>query len=286
LNEAKRASGRRILIVEDNQVNQQVAFLQLKQLGYKADVAANGREALDAMLKTDYAAVLMDCQMPIMDGLEATRVIRQTEEGVRHTPIIAMTANAMEGEREKCLEAGMDDYISKPVKRDLLQEMLGKWTASESTLTDKPVATPAIELALEFAGEDLTSARARLKELGDEFGPEMVNTLAEMFVTDTQTRLAALRRSIEQCDPKALEREAHGLKGSAANLGVVHMAKLCAALEERAADLISDGALGMMSDLESGWNVVQAAFRPAADLTVLSGIENDGHPRVHPGEQI
>jgi CheY-like chemotaxis protein len=117
-----------VLLVEDNQVNQKVALAQLKRLGYRADAVVNGREAVDAVERHDYAIVLMDCQMPEMDGFEATRLIRAQEAQIgRHVPIVAMTANAMNGDREACLKAGMNDYLAKPIRAEELDAILKKW---------------------------------------------------------------------------------------------------------------------------------------------------------------
>jgi CheY-like chemotaxis protein len=123
-----QASGTaRVLLAEDNVVNQKVAFIMLQKLGLEVDVVATGIEALDALVGVSYDLVLMDCQMPEMDGFEATRRIRERERGSRRLPVVAMTANAMVGDREKCLEAGMDDHIPKPVRMEALHRTLSRW---------------------------------------------------------------------------------------------------------------------------------------------------------------
>jgi CheY-like chemotaxis protein/HPt (histidine-containing phosphotransfer) domain-containing protein len=228
----------------------------VESLGYQADVVANGLEALAALLKGQYSVVLMDCQMPEMDGLEATAAIRRREGGRRHTPIIAMTANVVKGDREKCLEAGMDDYVSKPVRRDILKRTLEKW----ATQADGPLSgseTGFLKEGLDQAVTDSTGLIGRLQELEEEFGSEMVVTLATLFISDTEGRLAAIRRCVGERDCKQLEREAHGLKGSSANLGIGRMARICAELEVNAAKGQWNEFEEMVEELNRIWRSLQ-----------------------------
>ena len=196
----------RVLVAEDNAVNQRVAVHLLERLGVRADVVANGLEAIEALSRIPYLAVLMDCQMPELDGFEATRRIRARErEAGGHTPIIAMTANAMRGDRERCLAAGMDDYISKPVKQPDLAQALGPWLRSPGTAAAAATADANLDTA------------ALLERCGGD--SQLLSELAELFLTGHPQQLAAIRTAVERGDSKALELAAHTLKGALGNFG-------------------------------------------------------------------
>ena len=133
--DAQSGTKPRLLLVEDNAVNQKVACKMLEKLGYRVDVAGNGQEAVAAHERSPYPLIFMDCQMPEMDGFEATALIRKMEGQSAHTPIVAMTANAMQGDRERCLAAGMDDYVAKPIRPKDLQTVLDTWLGNHHTAT-------------------------------------------------------------------------------------------------------------------------------------------------------
>jgi PAS domain S-box-containing protein len=254
-----------ILLAEDNPVNQQVAVKMLENLGYDVAVAANGREALDSLAHTTYAAVLMDVQMPEMDGYEATAEIRRREEGSpQRTPIIAMTANALEGDREKALRAGMDDYIAKPVKPAKLNAVLERWASARE---GEP------EAAGEFP-EGVGNGHAppenpmdpvvldSLRELG---GDDILAELAKLFLEDAEPRLAALGDAVKAGDARTVEQVAHVLKGSSGNMGARRMSGLAAELQDI-------GASGDLSKAPESLRSLEAEFarvRPA--LAALAG---------------
>jgi two-component system, sensor histidine kinase and response regulator len=252
----ERLSRGHVLVAEDNAVNQKVAVRILERLGYRADVAANGLEALEALSLIPYVAVLMDVQMPEMDGLEATREIRRREGSERHTPIIAMTANAMEGDREKALEAGMDDYVSKPVKPEKLELVLGHWI-----LQRDPSEAGADPTASEEAGAPLDErALAGLRELQQEGEPDFVVELIELFLHDAPPQLAALRGAVEEDDADSVERIAHTLKGSSGNMGAKKMAEICGELQNAGASGDLARAPRLLERLEEEFGRVRPAL--------------------------
>ncbi len=227
----ERSSHARVLVVEDNRVNQKVALRILEWLGYRAEVAATGVEAVESVSRMPYAAVLMDVQMPEMDGYEATKEIRKREGPQnRHTPIIAMTADAMQGDREESLEAGMDDYVSKPVKPKELGAVLQQWISQP----DEKASPPEEQNPDGGASESTTGpldqdVLARLREFGDE---EFLDKLAGLFLEDTISLLEALRKAIGVGDAPSVKRVAHALKGSSENMGALKMSTICAELQD------------------------------------------------------
>ncbi|MDD5627809.1 MAG: PAS domain S-box protein [Elusimicrobia bacterium] len=218
----------RILVAEDNPVNQKVALLQLKKLGYEADTAANGLEALEALQRFPYDLVLMDCQMPEMDGFTAAGELRKREEGRRHTPVVAMTANALEGDREKCLAAGMDDYIAKPVSIEALRAAIARWD-------------------VDFDPEPLQ----KLRELAGPEDAALVADVIHEFLDSSARLLAKLKAGAAAGDIKAVQDNAHALKGASGNVGAAALRKISARLEALARSGTLEGSGELLAALES-----------------------------------
>jgi CheY-like chemotaxis protein/HPt (histidine-containing phosphotransfer) domain-containing protein len=251
LSEAKLMSDKRILVAEDNIVNQKVALRQLSKLGYVADTVGNGREAVEALATIAYDLILMDCQMPELDGYEATAAIRRRELSTsRHIPIIAMTANVMKGAREKCMEVGMDDFVSKPVKEKELAEVLERWASK--CLPMQPISPVAVEASTYDAGEsDCWEVALRLAELVEEYGNAFTSKLVDTFLLNTESRMNKLRLLVEAGDTAAVAREGHALKGSCGNIGALRLAKLCAQLEKEGHKHSQDKAQAILIELEA-----------------------------------
>jgi signal transduction histidine kinase/DNA-binding response OmpR family regulator len=254
---AKRLAARRgrILIAEDNVVNQQVAIGVLATLGYRSDVVANGREAVEAMGLVPYAAILMDCQMPEMDGYQATQEIRRREGTGRHTPIIALTADVSKDARAKSLSAGMDDHITKPLNPQELAAALGRWLRRVDKLESQAVAAqPRAEGAVDHIALD------GLRELERTGAPGLVKKVTDLFLQDTPRQLTDLRDSVQNGDSARLVRVAHTLKGSAANLGAREMVRICEELQVLGEDENISIAPSLVADLESQFGSVRDAI--------------------------
>jgi signal transduction histidine kinase/CheY-like chemotaxis protein len=335
---ARVRSRARILLAEDNLVNQKVALHMLDKLGYRCDIAANGEEAVAMVEQINYDLVLMDCQMPEMDGYTATQIIRDREHGTgRHTPIIAMTANAMREDRARCLASGMDGFVPKPISIEELDTALECWVPEEvkalpaiatppdplagvpdanTSMTKRdPVrpmglagspteahATEAAILAQVAASPLISPVQApgsvppspsvfeyhspilpghpamhdtidfsvldMLHSLQDD-GMDFVRNLVATYVSDTMTRMGTLRSALDARDATSLERAAHAIKGSSANLGAVRMAELGGALQN--AGKMSDFVVAttLVADMEHEFPKTRAAlesYRPGTSL--------------------
>jgi CheY-like chemotaxis protein/HPt (histidine-containing phosphotransfer) domain-containing protein len=242
-------TSRPILVVEDNPVNQQVACGWLHKLGYRADVAANGFEALEALERIPYAAVLMDCQMPEMDGYEATAELRRREGATTHTPVIAMTASVMYGDRERCLEAGMDEYVPKPVRLEDLDAALRRWLPAGDT--HNALIEPVLLRRLE-----------QLHHAGNT--GELANRIT-IFLEDTPRLLRLMHYAAAHQDGGALVQVARALRGAASHLGLSELVGVCERLER----LVRAGNVGRAAELVA--DVDQACARARQPLEALRG---------------
>ncbi|QLE51946.1 response regulator [Nostoc sp. C057] len=249
----------RILLAEDNLVNQKVALKQLQSLGYKADVAANGEEVLQLLEKIPYDLILMDCQMPILDGLETTKEIHRWQEdafALRRRPVvIAMTANAMKEDKQMCLNAGMDDYLSKPVFKEKLATTLEHWTGvilskQEPVVEEQTVSTTnndTINLAIDWE---------HLHRISENDGEFELNLL-QIYLKDVEPRLEIMSAAIASDDFGQIAREAHHLKGASANVGATAMYLAADKLEKLAYEQELRDATNLVLELKEFVNSMQ-----------------------------
>ncbi len=246
-----RENGFRILLAEDNATNQLVALKILQKLGYRADAVANGKEVIDALERLPYDLVLMDCQMPEMDGYEATRKLRTLEGAVKRIPVIAMTAGALEGDREKCLEAGMDDYLSKPVEPSKLAAMLELW------LADRREDSETLELVSPEAKPEATGLLVFDKAgfLGRTMNdPQLARLLLDTFLSDMPKQLANLAETLSEGTPGEAGNQAHRIRGAAINMGGNVMAAIAEEMETSAKN-------GVLATLESLLPKLEKSFK-------------------------
>jgi CheY-like chemotaxis protein len=285
----------RLLVVEDNPINQVVALEMLESLGYSVDTTENGREAVEAVSQTHYAAVLMDCEMPEMDGFEATQILRQQEAEATppqpRLPIIALTACAMKGDKERCLEAGMDDYLSKPFTQEEFDEVLTRWCplpsgqieqnlqnqqiqsvqpnqsvqsvqpvqhnqSDQQTQADQFEAPPAATHVPHINRE----AFAQLQALQKKGGPDILGKVLRRYLEHTPQLLAAVHEAVGHSDAEALQKAAHSLKSSSANVGAAGVSELGSALEMLGKSHTLDQAPALVAKLDAEYAAIQKAF--------------------------
>jgi CheY-like chemotaxis protein len=268
----------KILVVEDNALNQLVAEGVVTRLGYEVHSVANGADAIDAVGSSDYSAVLMDCHMPVMDGFTATRLIRQQENG-RRTPIIAMTAGALSEDRERCLAAGMDDYVSKPVDLEALEKALNRWIHEAAVQAQDSETNPvsgnssAPDRQSETADVDPVGHRepaidgsrlTHLRHLAGPDGSSLLPFLIDTFVRQSADQLGPIRQAVATQDAELLRDTAHELKGASANIGANRVATLCGELERAARVKEFGPADKILSQLEAELRRAQAALQSYA----------------------
>jgi CheY-like chemotaxis protein len=243
----------RILLAEDNPVNQQVALAMLSRLGYRADLAANGLEAIDAVNRQRYDVVLMDVQMPEMDGLTATRRICAAHPPEQRPRIIALTANAMVGDQAICLEAGMDDYLPKPIRLDALLKVLRR--------AARPGRVESVPTSREAEGKGAPIEPASLERLREL---DLIEAVAESYAREGAVGVAEMARALAAGDVAAVTAGAHRLKGSSLTVGASAVAAACLTLEKAACGGQLEGGEARLAKIEKELERAARALREAA----------------------
>ena len=271
-----------VLVAEDNPVNQELIVAALEGLGCRVRVVDNGREVVEAVTSSPldltndpYDLVLMDCQMPQMDGYAATAAIRkwaQTDPSAKRLPIIALTANAMEGDRERCLKAGMDDYLAKPLRQTQLTEVLQRWLPLQSLMKPVTAARPVSKDQLRNEPSTKTrgkvmnnvldlSALERIRALQRPGGPDILAKVVSLYLEKTPELLTGIRDAVSRGDADKLRNSAHSLKSSSANVGAEKVAVLCKELEMMGREAKLDNAEATVGVLEFEFQAACAALK-------------------------
>jgi CheY-like chemotaxis protein len=267
----------RVLLAEDNPVNQEVALNMLENLGCRVEVVGSGLEVLETVSRAGFDLILMDCQMPEMDGYQVTALIRESEratgtEGGR-MPIVALTAHAMEGDRERCLGAGMDDYLAKPFSQDQLGEVLGRWLKPVPEKRSASAGTGRQDVeASSGDGADKGSIDREvlntIRALQRQGKPDLLRRVINIYLEDSLKLLEALRQALSQGDGVGLKRQAHSLKSSSANVGALQLAELCKELEAKGEEEMTGGIDYRIARIEKEYEFVRNEL--TAELERLS----------------
>jgi two-component system, sensor histidine kinase and response regulator len=246
----------RVLVVEDNTVNQKVAKKILERLGCEVVIANNGAEAIEQFEAAQFQLVLMDMQMPVMDGLTATTLIRQRERGKPRTPIVALTANAMNGEYDRCMAVGMDGFLTKPLNVERLRGFLSGFGLRDTSQSVKVEAQPGAQIVAE-SPQDTRVAEApvpidiaKLHEI-TEGDAEFTNELLDTFLASAAESLDEMSQMLVQDDRQQLARAAHKIKGAAANIHAAEVARVAAQIEQLAASETQNSLAAQISELRT-----------------------------------
>ena len=244
----------RVLLAEDQPVNQRVAMAMLENLGYHVDLVADGAGAVEAAALTHYRAILMDCQLPVLDGYQATEAIRAREDPGRRTPIIAVTATETEFDQQRCRAAGMDDYLTKPLTLRTLGAVMDRWRpdgSRPSSALDRGGA--AVDEGASAPSQPVLDAQviARLERLGSTAGVDLMAQLITLFLAESDASIVAMRTAVAVGDAIAVQRAAHALSGASANLGATDLARLCGTLA-------SDGATDDLERMPARFDTIEA----------------------------
>jgi CheY-like chemotaxis protein/HPt (histidine-containing phosphotransfer) domain-containing protein len=253
----------RILVAEDNLVNQKLALRLLERMGYRADVAANGLEVLQSLRRQPYDVVLMDVQMPEMDGLEASRAICSQLPVEQRPRIVAVTANVMAEDRQQALEAGMDDFIAKPIRVDQLVAALAKsQPLARRTTLEEAMPVPRESTPDSIAPPTVLDPAA-LERLRDVAGgdAEFLSEMFQTFLAEAPGMLAEMHQALKTGDGATLRRAAHSLKSNSANFGAMALSQKCRELEMMGKSGTLDGAAGLVDDVAAGYQEAEAALK-------------------------
>jgi len=240
----------RVLVVEDQALNREVAEGMLAALGVQAATANDGRQALDMLAVDKFDVVLMDCQMPVMDGFSATAELRRREVASTRMPVIALTANATHEGRDACLAAGMDDYLAKPFSRAALHAVLARWLPAETAAVSPPAVEPPSHAASDVLDRTALNALRALPRKGTK---DMLSHIVERYLADSRELVASIERAVEQGDAEELARAAHAWRSYNGNVGAHGLASLCRELEDRARNGKVAAARELLGELRASY---------------------------------
>jgi CheY-like chemotaxis protein len=255
-----------VLLVEDNPVNQEVGRTMMEAFGCRVDVVSNGAEVLDRMEASRYDIIFMDCEMPVMDGFEATRLIRwrEKQQGRSRAAIVALTAHASVQDRSRCLEAGMDDYLGKPFRLQELSRMMEKWRVRISALDSEPSSQGFVSDSglPENVAEDYLDRGSldNIRSLGPN-GPRMLSTVIGIYLNDSPILIDRLSETFDAADVEGVAKAAHALKSASAGLGAATLAVMCKHVEDIARGNSMDGAGTLISRIRLEYEKVKEALK-------------------------